>query len=108
MEVRLGLFRSLAAVAAPAAEQFDLQQADRVDVGIAQADRQAQARVAAQQGVFVADRLQRVAGARELRGDAREQRAVRVAGQARVAFEDRQVRLGQRYLISEERRVGKE
>src|SRR3546814_1069765 len=41
---------------------------------------------------------QRVAGSGELRGDAGEQRVVRVAGQARVALEDRQVRLGQRHL----------
>ena len=52
------------------AQQVDLQQADRIDVGIAQADRLAQARVVGQQFVAALDREDRVARALELGGDA--------------------------------------
>src|SRR3546814_18746283 len=65
----------LAAVAAPAAQQLDLQQANRVAVWSAQADRQAQTRVAAQRGGFDAGRTQRVRDARVLHADATENRS---------------------------------
>src|SRR5690606_23866576 len=87
-----------AAFRAPAAQQLHLQQADRIDVRIAQADRHAQAIVVGEQFVLALDSQYGLAGALELLRDAREERLVRVAGQARVALEDVQVRLGQQHF----------
>src|SRR5690606_9013103 len=78
---------------APAGQQVDLQQADGVDVRVAQADRLAQSRVAREQLLFILDREDGLAGALELGGDAGVHLRVQVAlgevpGQARVALED--------------------
>ena len=86
------------AFGAPTGQQVDLQQADRIDVGITQADRLAQAEVAVEQARAVLDGQDDVAGAREFVGDAGVEARMRVAGQQRIALEDGQVGLGQHHF----------